>query len=306
MAALFFPLVVQPPGAACRGSCLYFCPLPAEQLPGRAVLALPAHTAAFWVRALLPRARQRGYFWPWCPAWPLCCFLTRWELQVWQPLSHFPTPAPFSPARLSLEAFGGATCPLAAPGGALGAVGGPCSPRCSPSQRLDRGAVRAAREPGRGHHHDGGGGVLHALRRPLALPPQAGEFLAGLGAAQAPCGASLGGIAWPGGPPRLIFSPPAPSPRCTPCIAARAPASKGRRRSFPKASSPTGASRTQRPGRPPRPHTELSGGISPSWGAAPASPPLPPSPPPPFSTDALSVGTTRALRRRLQLRRGLV
>lgn len=132
MAALFFPLVVQPPGAACHGSCLYFCPLPAEQLPGRAVLALPAHTAAFWVRALLPRARQRGYFWPWCPAWPLCCFLTCWELQIWQPLSHFPTPAPLSPARLNLEAFGGAACPLAAPGGPSGPGGGHAHPAALP------------------------------------------------------------------------------------------------------------------------------------------------------------------------------
>lgn len=59
-------------------------------------------------------------------------------------------------------------------------------------------------------------------------------------------------------------------PRCIPCIGAQEPASKGLRKSFPKASSPTGASRTRRPGLPPQLHAMLSGAISPPQG-----PPLP-------------------------------
>lgn len=78
----------------------------------------------------------------------------------------------------------------------------------------------------------------------------------------------------------ISFSPLIP--RCIPCIGAQEPASKGPRRSFPKASSPTGASRTQRPGRPPRPHRALSGETNPSQETQPflgnpALPGLPPS-----------------------------
>lgn len=49
----------------------------------------------------------------------------------------------------------------------------------SPWQRLDRGAVGGAQPRGRGGDHDGGGRLLHALRSPLPLPPQAGECLGG-------------------------------------------------------------------------------------------------------------------------------
>lgn len=125
----------------------------------------------------------------------------------------FPNTSPSFPCSAEFGGVWGSRLPPGSTGGTLRAGGGPCSPRCSPSQWLDRGAVRAAREPGRGHHHDGGGGVLHALRRPLALPPQAGEFLAGLGAAQAPCGASLDGIAWPGGVPQADIFPPCSLPQ---------------------------------------------------------------------------------------------
>lgn len=47
------------------------------------------------------------------------------------PLPFPNAPAPFSPARLSLEAFGGAPCFLAAPGGALGPGGAVLTPLLS-------------------------------------------------------------------------------------------------------------------------------------------------------------------------------
>lgn len=54
-------------------------------------------------------------------------------LQVWQPPLPFPNaPAPLSPARLSLEAFGGASRFLAAPGGPSGPGGGRAHPAALP------------------------------------------------------------------------------------------------------------------------------------------------------------------------------
>lgn len=63
----------------------------------------------------------------------------------------------------------------------MGASPPPANPKLtlfsSLSQWVDRGAVGAAREPGRGRDHDGGGRILHAVRCSLALPPEAGEQL---------------------------------------------------------------------------------------------------------------------------------
>lgn len=80
-----------------------------------------------------------------------------------------------------------------------------------------------------------------------------------------------------------LISFPFCSPRCIPCIGAQEPVSKGPRKSSPKASSPTGASRRPPPGPPRQPHRTRSGATSPAWGGGcllPSSLPLPSSPPP--------------------------
>ncbi|KAM3663338.1 secretory carrier-associated membrane protein 2 isoform 2-T2 [Ammospiza maritima maritima] len=71
--------------------------------------------------------------------------------------------------------------------------------------------------------------------------------------------------------------------RCIPCIGAQEPASRGPRRSFPKASSPTGASRTQQLGQPPQLHRVLSEETNPAQQIQPffpANPALHPGLPP--------------------------
>lgn len=61
---------------------------------------------------------------------------------------------------------------------------------------MDRGAVRAAQQHGRGRDHDGGGRILHTVRRSLALPPEAGKRLGDE--------ARSVGQGCPGAPPPLV------------------------------------------------------------------------------------------------------